>query len=117
MTDDPIAQRLLPWLSRVRARTVLQGLLRVPSPQADLFEAEPLLRTFMNEFQCVSPQVVNNTFRYRRHRVPCRLSFNCRLIGSQPSLFVLSDNTDAKQSLFRIPSCDFPNQSRCANIL
>lgn len=48
MTDDPIAQRLLPWLSRARARTVLQELLRVPSPQTDLLEAEPLLREFMS---------------------------------------------------------------------
>ena len=48
MTDDPIAQLLLPCLSRARACTVLQELLRVPSPQTDLLEAEPLLREFMN---------------------------------------------------------------------
>ena len=48
MIDDPIAKRLQPWLSRARARTVLQELLRVPSPQTDLLEAEPLLREFMS---------------------------------------------------------------------
>ena len=48
MTDDPIAKRLEPWLSRTRTRAVLQELLRVPSPQTDLLEAEPLLREFMN---------------------------------------------------------------------
>lgn len=48
MTDDPIAKRLEPWLSRMRTRAVLQELLRVPSPQTDLLEAEPLLREFMN---------------------------------------------------------------------
>ena len=48
MTGDSIAQRLLPFLSRARACTVFQELLRVPSPQTDLLEAEPLLREFMN---------------------------------------------------------------------
>jgi hypothetical protein len=48
MTDDPIAQRLLPWLSRARARTLLHELVRVPSPQTDLLEAEPLLSEFMD---------------------------------------------------------------------
>lgn len=48
MIEDPIAQRLLPFLSRARTCTVFQELLRVPSPQTDLLEAEPLLREFMN---------------------------------------------------------------------
>jgi hypothetical protein len=48
MTDYPTAQRLLPCLSRASACTVLQEFLRVPSPQTDLLEAEPLLREVMN---------------------------------------------------------------------
>jgi acetylornithine deacetylase/succinyl-diaminopimelate desuccinylase-like protein len=44
---DPIAARLAPHLSRSRACTVFQELVRVPSPQTDLLEAEPQLREFM----------------------------------------------------------------------
>ena len=46
-TSDPIAARLAPHLSRERARTIFQELLRVPSPQTDLLEEEPQLREFM----------------------------------------------------------------------
>ena len=45
--ESYLAQRLSPHLSRARARTVLQELLRVPSPQTDLLEEEPQLREFM----------------------------------------------------------------------
>jgi acetylornithine deacetylase/succinyl-diaminopimelate desuccinylase-like protein len=38
---------LTPHLDRTRARTLLQELLRVPSPQTELLEAEPQLREFM----------------------------------------------------------------------
>ena len=47
MHDDPIKARLLPHLSRDRIRTVFQELVRVPSPQTDALEDEPLLREFM----------------------------------------------------------------------
>lgn len=47
MHDDPIKVRLLPHLSRDRVRTVFQELVRVPSPQTDALEDEPLLREFM----------------------------------------------------------------------
>ena len=47
MQDDPIKARLLPHLSRDRVRTVFQELVRVPSPQTDALEDEPLLREFM----------------------------------------------------------------------
>ena len=41
------AARLAPHLSRERAKTVFQELVRVPSPQTDLLEDEPQLRAFM----------------------------------------------------------------------
>ena len=41
------AARLKPHLSRDRARTIFQELVRVPSPQTDLLEEEPQLRAFM----------------------------------------------------------------------
>ena len=44
---DPLAARLAPHLSRERAKTVFQALVRVPSPQTDLLEDEPQLRAFM----------------------------------------------------------------------
>jgi len=47
MPEDSLKRRLSPHLSRARARTVLQELLRVPSPQTDLLEEEPQLREFM----------------------------------------------------------------------
>lgn len=47
MPEDAIARALLPHLSRARTLEVLQGLLRVPSPQTDLLEDEPQLREFM----------------------------------------------------------------------
>jgi acetylornithine deacetylase/succinyl-diaminopimelate desuccinylase-like protein len=42
-----LAAKLAPCLSYERARTVLQQVLRVPSPQTDLLEAEPLLGEFI----------------------------------------------------------------------
>ena len=42
-----LARRLASKLSYERSRTVLQELLRVPSPQTDLLEAEPQLREFI----------------------------------------------------------------------
>ncbi len=47
MTDPTLALLLEPHLSRERVTTVFQELVRVPSPQTDLLEAEPALRTFM----------------------------------------------------------------------
>ena len=47
MKPDPLAARLAPHLSRARARTIFQELVRVPSPQTDLLEDEPELRAFM----------------------------------------------------------------------
>jgi hypothetical protein len=45
--SDRLSQRLAPHLSRERAKTVFQELVRVPSPQTDLLEEEPQLRAFM----------------------------------------------------------------------
>lgn len=47
MTQDPLARQLAAHLSRDRVRTLFQELVRVPSPQTDLLEAEPQLREFM----------------------------------------------------------------------
>ena len=46
---DDLAQRLAPHLRRDRTTAVLQALIRVPSPQTDLLEAEPQLGQFMRE--------------------------------------------------------------------
>ena len=45
--SDPRSQRLAPHLSRERAKTIFQELVRVPSPQTDLLEDEPQLKVFM----------------------------------------------------------------------
>jgi acetylornithine deacetylase/succinyl-diaminopimelate desuccinylase-like protein len=47
LSSDPLASRLTAHLSRERAKTVFQELVRVPSPQTDLLEEEPQLRAFM----------------------------------------------------------------------
>lgn len=47
MAADPIAERLAPHLSRQRTMTLFQELVRVPSPQTERLEAEPLLAEFM----------------------------------------------------------------------
>ena len=47
MTTDPLAQRLAPHLSVERTRAIFQQLVRVPSPQTDRLEEEPLLREFI----------------------------------------------------------------------
>lgn len=47
MPAQSIGKRLSPHLSRERARTLFQELVRVPSPQTDLLEDEPQLREFM----------------------------------------------------------------------
>lgn len=46
-TPPLLAARLAPHLSRGRACTLFQELVRVPSPQTDLLEDEPQLREFM----------------------------------------------------------------------
>ncbi len=47
MTASNLRDRLLAHLSRERACTIFQELVRVPSPQTDLLEDEPQLREFM----------------------------------------------------------------------
>lgn len=47
MDPASLAARLAPHLHRSRVRAVLQELVRVPSPQTDLLEAEPQLQEFM----------------------------------------------------------------------
>jgi acetylornithine deacetylase/succinyl-diaminopimelate desuccinylase-like protein len=47
MRPDALVGRLEKQLSRERTRTLFQELVRVPSPQTDLLEDEPLLREFM----------------------------------------------------------------------
>jgi acetylornithine deacetylase/succinyl-diaminopimelate desuccinylase-like protein len=47
MPEDRLGRRLAPHLSRARACTLFQELVRVPSPQTDLLEEEPQLREFM----------------------------------------------------------------------
>lgn len=47
MAIDALSHRLLAHLSRERACTIFQELVRVPSPQTDLLEDEPQLREFM----------------------------------------------------------------------
>jgi succinyl-diaminopimelate desuccinylase len=49
MRAAELAARLAPHLDRTRCRTVFQELVRVPSPQTDLLEAEPQLAAFMRE--------------------------------------------------------------------
>jgi acetylornithine deacetylase/succinyl-diaminopimelate desuccinylase-like protein len=49
MAADPLAAQLVPHLSRERAKTLFQELVRVPSPQTELLEDEPQLRAFMQE--------------------------------------------------------------------
>ena len=44
-----LAPHLSPHLSRDRAKTIFQELVRVPSPQTDLLEEEPQLKVFMQE--------------------------------------------------------------------
>ena len=45
--QDKLAATLAPHLTVDRTRTLFQELLRVPSPQTELLEDEPLLREFM----------------------------------------------------------------------
>ena len=47
MDAASLAAQLAPHLDRARVRTVLQELVRVPSPQTDLLEDEPQLCEFM----------------------------------------------------------------------
>lgn len=47
MTSDELRDALAAHLSRERACTIFQELVRVPSPQTDLLEGEPQLREFM----------------------------------------------------------------------
>ena len=47
LSPDRIVQLLTPHLSQTAVRSLMVELAKVPSPQTDLFEAEPLLRTFI----------------------------------------------------------------------
>ncbi len=55
MNPDQIASTLGPHLSQNTVRSLMVELARVPSPQTELFEAEPLLRTFIKT--AVAPRV------------------------------------------------------------
>ena len=48
MQDKAIATALEPHLSRDSAKQLMIDLVRIPSPQTELLEAEPLLRTFID---------------------------------------------------------------------
>ena len=54
-TDDDIKARLVPHLSRETCREHLVALVRVPSPQTALLEAEPALRRFIEA--AVAPRI------------------------------------------------------------
>ena len=49
MPTDSLAARLAPQLSREQVKALFQALVRVPSPQTDLLEEEPLLRAFIEK--------------------------------------------------------------------
>lgn len=55
LSSERIVSTLTPLLSREAVRDLMVALARVPSPQTELFEAEPLLRTFIQS--AVAPRV------------------------------------------------------------
>ncbi len=55
INPDRIASLLAPHLSQTAVRSLMVELAKVPSPQTELFEAEPLLRTFIQT--AVAPRV------------------------------------------------------------
>ena len=55
INPERIASLLAPHLSQTAVRTLMVELAKVPSPQTELFEAEPLLRTFIQT--AVAPRV------------------------------------------------------------
>ena len=55
INPDRIASLLAPNLSQAAVRSLMVELAKVPSPQTELFEAEPLLRTFIQT--AVAPRV------------------------------------------------------------
>ena len=61
MQSDRIASLLAPHLSQTAVRSLMVELAKVPSPQTDLFEAEPLLRKFIET--AVAPRVRQMGFR------------------------------------------------------
>ena len=61
MNPDQIAATLGPHLSQDTVRALMVELAKVPSPQTELFEAEPLLRTFIKT--AVAPRVEAMGFR------------------------------------------------------
>lgn len=61
MNSDQIVAALAPHLSQSTVRSLMVGLAKVPSPQTELFEAEPQLRTFIKT--AVAPRVEAMGFR------------------------------------------------------
>ena len=61
INPDRIASLLAPYLSWTAVRTLMVELAKVPSPQTELFEAEPLLRTFIQT--AVAPRVETMGFK------------------------------------------------------
>ena len=55
MSPDQIISALAPHLSQTEVRSLMVALAKVPSPQTELFEAEPLLRSFIKT--AVAPRV------------------------------------------------------------
>ena len=54
MQPDRIPSLLAPHLSQAAVRSLMVELAKVPSPQTDLFEAEPLLRKFIEDRGCAA---------------------------------------------------------------
>ena len=61
INPDRIASLLAPHLSQGAVRALMVELAKVPSPQTELFEAEPLLRTFIQT--AVAPRVAAMGFK------------------------------------------------------
>ena len=51
MNEEEIRAALSPHMSRVAVRDLMVDLVRAPSPQTDLLEAEPQLQVFIGAAQ------------------------------------------------------------------
>jgi acetylornithine deacetylase/succinyl-diaminopimelate desuccinylase-like protein len=99
MNSDQIAATLLPQLSRNTVRSLMVELAKVPSPQTELLESEPLLRTFIKT--AVAPRVEAMGFRDVRFDGMGNLIATCGANKSGASLMLCSNAMNQPQATMK----------------
>ena len=99
-------------ITRDRAKQLLVELVRVPSPQTELFEAEPLLRKFIET--AVEPRLRAMGIEDIRHDAMGNLIAGFGADKTGKSLMLIGNAMNQLPTLTRYPAAVRPAAMRCA---